>query len=487
MVRLSAGLYIGGDWRTGDGDDLLSLDPSTSRTAWAGKTASAADVRDAVAAAREAYKDWAKVDVDERARVLERFAEILGGDAGEELAACISTDTGKPRWEARTEVAAVRGKVAASIQGQARKSTPPLTTATSIVETQYVPLGVFAVLGPFNFPAHMSNGHIIPALLAGNTVVLKPSPLAPLTAEMYVALLARAGLPAGVINLLHGGAEVASALINLDVDAVCLTGSYEAGRAIHSQLAGRPEVLLVLELGGNSPIVVWSYDDLDAAVAVVVQSSFISAGQRCNSARRLIVRSAIADEFLLRLSEVSGSLVIGSPDDEPEPFMGPLISDSARQAYLSAVEDIIREGARVHLPSRPLDRPGYFVTPGIIEPDWEIKDEEIFGPLIQVSRQDTLDQAIVEADRTKFGLAAGLISANKEDFELFRARVRAGLLNWNTQLTGASGLAPFGGVKLSGNHHPAGILSADYAADGIAVSMAEAPAVPVQLPPGLRL
>lgn len=264
---------IGSEWITGEGREFTSQNPTTGQIAWRGHEGSASDVAHAVESARSAFHHWKTADSEDRAAVLQTFATLLEGDAGGALADAISREVGKPAWEARTEVNSVRGKVSASVEGASRRSDTIRESGTTKTTTHFRPVGVLGVLGPFNFPAHMSNGHIIPALLAGNTVVLKPSPLTPRSAEIHVQILREAGVPAGVINLVHGGAETASHLLNAGLDGVCFTGSRQAGEAIHRQLAGRPEILLTLEMGGNSPLIVWSYDDVEVAVLITLQSA----------------------------------------------------------------------------------------------------------------------------------------------------------------------------------------------------------------------
>lgn len=488
-MALSTGqLCIAGDWIQGAGAEFDAVNPSTGEVVWKGREADDQQVAAAVGAARLAQREWAARTFEDRAAVLRRFAEMLDGDAGQRLATLVSREAGKPEWEARTEVAACKGKVAASIQGADRNRESSTEANGAVVTTAFRPLGVIVVIGPFNFPLHMSNGHIVPALLAGNSVVLKPSPLVPESAEAYVRVMLEAGVPPGVLNLIQGGVGVAEAAIDEAVDGVCFTGSRSAGVSIHRRLAGRPEVLLTLEMGGNSPLVVWSYDNVDAAVLVTIQSAFATAGQRCNCARRLIVREDIADEFLDRLSEVAGHLVVGPPGSQPEPFMGPLITSVARDRFLAAQQTLLDRGATPILMARPTGSEGNFVTPALIDVTAiEVEDEEVFGPMLQVTRAASLEDAISAASNTSYGLAAGLVAVDQADFDAFRASVPAGLLSWNQQLTGASGLAPFGGIGNSGNHRPAGILSADYVVDGISVTRSPQMTVPASPPPGVVL
>jgi succinylglutamic semialdehyde dehydrogenase len=330
------------------------------------------------------------------------------------------------------------------------------------------PHGVMAVLGPFNFPGHLPNGHIMPALIAGNTIIFKPSEQTPDVAELTVRLWEEAGIPAGVVNLLQGARGPAEPLVAHDqVDGVLFTGSVPAGRAIHKAVAGRPEKIIALELGGNNPLVVWNVGDLDATARIIVKSAYITSGQRCTCARRLIVKSGPeGDAILAALERLIDRIVAGRPDADPQPFIGPVISERAADAVLVAQADWLRAGGKAVRESRRLDLGPAFLSPGLIDVTAvnSRKDEEVFGPVLQVIRVPDFDAAIAEANNTRFGLAAGLISDDAALFHRFAAEVRAGVLNWNRQTTGASGAAPFGGVGQSGNHRPAGYYAADYSA-----------------------
>jgi succinylglutamic semialdehyde dehydrogenase len=251
------------------------------------------------------------------------------------------------------------------------------------------------------------------------------------------------------------------------VDGVLFTGGVPAGRAIHRALAGRPEKIVALELGGNNPLVVWDASDLDAAARIIVKSAYITAGQRCTCARRLIVRSgAQGDAAIAALTHLVDRIIVGQPDAVSQPFIGPLISAKAADAVIAAQADMLRTGGVALREMRRLDLGPAFVSPGLIDVTAinSRKDEEVFGPLLQVIRVPTFEAAIEEANNTRFGLAAGLISDSEELFVQFETDVRAGVLNWNRQTTGASGAAPFGGVGQSGNHRPAGYYAADYSA-----------------------
>jgi succinylglutamic semialdehyde dehydrogenase len=465
-------LRIGGAAVTGEGAPFVSTAPATGEVLWSGRAAAPGDVARAAAAARDAFPAWAARPFEERASITRRFAERVAAERPA-LARLIARETGKPVWDADGEVGSMAAKVAVSIEAyHARTGTLEKPAGGATLHVAHRPHGVMAVLGPFNFPGHLPNGHIVPALLAGNTVVFKPSELTPAVAEMTADLWAQSGLPAGVLNLVQGGRETAEALVaDRAVAGVAFTGGVPAGRAIHRALAGRPEVILALEMGGNAPIVVWDAGDLDAAARIVFRSAYVTSGQRCTCARRLIVRDGEEGRALVdRLSGLVDRVVVGAPEDEPPPFMGPVVSETAAQAVLAAQAGLVARGARPVRACRRLERGPAFLSPGLLDVTGlsGLPDEEVFGPLLTLARVADFDAALAVANDTRFGLAAGLVSDDPAVWARFSAGIRAGVVNWNRPTVGASGSAPFGGVGLSGNHRPAGYTAADYCAFPVA-------------------
>lgn len=483
--------YIAGAWQAGQGEAFDSLNPVTQESVWSGQGASAEQVEAAVAAARAAFPAWARLSLDARIAVLERFAATLKTRA-DELARCIGEETGKPLWESATEVTSMVNKVAISIQSYRERTgekSGPLADATAVL--RHKPHGVVAVFGPYNFPGHLPNGHIVPALLAGNAVVFKPSELTPKVAELTVKCWIEAGLPAGVLNLVQGARETGIALAaSAGIDGLFFTGSSRTGNLLHQQFAGRPDKILALEMGGNNPLVVDEVADVDAAVYTIIQSAFISAGQRCTCARRLLVPvGAWGDALLARLVAVAASIQVGAFDAQPAPFMGSVISLDAARHLLKAQEHLIALGATPLLAmSQPLETAA-LLTPGILDVTAvaERPDEEFFGPLLQVIRYDGFEAAMAEANATQYGLAAGLLSDSRELYQRFFIESRAGIVNWNKQLTGAASSAPFGGVGASGNHRASAYYAADYCAYPVASLESETLALPATLTPGVSL
>ncbi|SHL69836.1 succinylglutamate-semialdehyde dehydrogenase [Phytopseudomonas punonensis] len=480
--------YIAGLWQMGRGNALESLDPVSQQLLWVGREADAEQVEAAVQAARDAFPAWAAMPLNERIALLERFASVLKAN-GDDLAQTIGEETGKPLWEATSEVASMIGKVAISIQSHSERTGQREGTQGAVL--RHKPHGVVAVFGPYNFPGHLPNGHIVPALLAGNTVVFKPSEHTPNVAEATLKCWIEAGLPAGVLNLVQGARDTGAALAaHPGIDGLFFTGSSRTGNLLHAQFGGHPETILALEMGGNNPLIVEQVADIDAAVYCIIQSAFISAGQRCTCARRLLVpEGAWGDALLARLVSVVASLKVGAYNAQPEPFMGAVISLGAAQHLLKVQERLIDKGARPLLDmSQPLDGAA-LLTPGIIDVTAVMprSDEEVFGPLLQVIRYDDFDTAIVEANATRFGLAAGLLSNSREHYEQFWLRSRAGIVNWNKPLTGASSAAPFGGIGASGNHRPSACYAADYCAYPVASLESESLLLPDSLAPGVSL
>ncbi|MEE5152608.1 succinylglutamate-semialdehyde dehydrogenase [Pseudomonas alliivorans] len=484
-------LYIGGTWQAGQGETFTSLNPVTQQVLWSGQGATAEQVDLAVQAARQAFPGWARRSLQERIDVLEAFAARLKHHA-DELARCIGEETGKPLWESATEVTTMINKVAISVQSYRERTgekSGPLGDATAVL--RHKPHGAVAVFGPYNFPGHLPNGHIVPALLAGNTVLFKPSELTPKVAELTVKCWIEAGLPGGVLNLLQGDRETGIALAaNPGIDGLFFTGSSRTGNALHLQFAGRPDKILALEMGGNNPLVVDQVQDVDAAVYTVIQSAFISAGQRCTCARRLLVpQGEWGDAFLARLVAVSETIEVGSFDQQPAPFMGSVISLDAALGLLDAQRILLAKGAVSLLEMRQPLAQSALLTPGIIDVTAvsERSDEELFGPLLQVVRYADFDAAIAEANDTRYGLAAGLLSDSEARYQQFWLESRAGIVNWNKQLTGAASSAPFGGVGASGNHRASAYYAADYCAYPVASLETGSLTLPATLTPGIRL
>ena len=451
---------------------IKSICPATGDVVWEGAAATAAQVRDAVANARKAFADWSLTLFTQRADIAQKYADAVR-EKTEAIALAISRDMGKPLWEARTEAGAMANKVAVSIQSYEER-TP--TRRTDTTQLTHRPHGVMAVFGPFNFPGHLPNGHIIPSLLAGNTVVFKPSELTPQVAEIMGACWAEAGLPEGVLNIVQGARETGAALLDADIDGLLFTGSAETGRFFHRHFAGRPEVLLALEMGGNNPLIIHEPVDVEAAADLAFMSGFITAGQRCTCARRLILPTGkFGDAVIEALQGKIAAVKIGRWDVN-DIFMGPVVSTGAAEAAIKFEADLIARGGTS---LTALERDGAFLRPGLIDVTGvAVPDEELFAPFVQIIRTLDLDAAIKAANDTRFGLASGLICEDATKWDYAQPRLRAGIVNWNKPTTGAASTLPFGGPGLSGNHRPAAYYAADYCAWPQAGQIAEAASSP---------
>ncbi|RZK03438.1 MAG: succinylglutamate-semialdehyde dehydrogenase [Novosphingobium sp.] len=454
---------------------LQSFDPATGEVVWEGPAATPEAVARAVDTARLSHAAWASTPLAQRLAVARAYRGELE-KRSDDLARLISHETGKPLWEGRGEVASMIGKVDLSIAAQADRAGEK-HTATTFGEAvlRHHPHGVMAVLGPYNFPGHLPNGHIVPALLAGNAVVFKPSELTPAVGEAMAQAWSDAGLPEGVLSLVQGGKETGAALVAADIDGLLFTGSATAGAHFRRIFVDRPKVILALELGGNNPLVVWDGAEgalgVEEVAALVVQSAYVTSGQRCSCARRLILpRNAFGDAVIESVAALRDRLRLGAWDEEPTPYMGPLISPEAAARAQQQVGQIVALGAKPIRLLEPLaDRRATFVAPALLDvTGLTVPDEEIFAPVLQVTRVADFDAAIAAANATRFGLAAGLVSADLALWQRFVVESRAGVVNRNRPTTGASGAMPFGGLGDSGNHRPSAFYAADYCAYPVA-------------------
>ncbi|MFN2472940.1 MAG: succinylglutamate-semialdehyde dehydrogenase [Sphingomicrobium sp.] len=444
---------------------LVSTEPATGAELWSGEVGDAAHE---VAAARAGLAAWVAHSVAFRTETMRRFANVVRSKEAA-FADLIAREAGKPLWEAKTEVGAVINKVEISI-GAYGERTPRRRLEAALgskVSVRHKPHGVLAVLGPYNFPAHLPNGHIVPALIAGNTVVFKPSEKTPASGAFLVDCFHEAGVPKDVLRLLIGGPDEGRALAADDgIDGLLFTGSARVGEALHRQFAETPHKILALELGGNNPIVAWDVKEPAVAAAIIVQSAFLSAGQRCTACRRLIVEDGKERPLLDAITKLMDRLIVGEPHATPEPFMGPVIDLITADILQDRFLGLMMKGG---MPIRRLDRPDEelpYLTPALIDMTGvkDRLDEELFGPVLQLIRVKDFDSAIAEANNTRFGLAASLIGGTRQMYDKFWGQVRAGVINWNKPTNGAPSNAPFGGLGASGNHRPSAFYAADYCA-----------------------
>ncbi|MFG0284559.1 MAG: aldehyde dehydrogenase family protein [Phycisphaerales bacterium JB039] len=498
-LRRSAANLIGGAWRPIAGDAIVSTNPAEPDSVlWTG-AANLAHVVEAVEAARTAQPQWAAWGLERRAAVLRRYQDLCRQRA-ESIAELICDETGKAMWDARQEAGALAAKIDITLESTPNNAMARVTGfdldlgPTRKGRCWFRPHGVMAVLAPFNFPAHLPNGHIAPALAMGNTVVLKPSDKTPavgqLLAELLQEVLDAEEAPAGVVNLVQGGADVARALVSApDIDGILFTGSWPVGRSILEANLDHPGRIVALEMGGNNAVIVMPDADLRQAAIEIARSAYVTTGQRCTCTRRLIVHRAIAEKLVSAIQKIASTLIIGHPRAEHPVFAGPIISASARDAVLAFQSSAVRGGARALLESTAMDRSGggWYITPGLLQVDRFTSaeqgdagcDVEVFGPLLRFALASDLDDALAQANATRFGLAASIFTRDGGAAERFLAEARAGCLNINVGTAGASSKLPFGGLGLSGNHRPAGSFSLDYCAYPVAGMAESGDATPI--------
>ncbi len=486
ILRRAPSNLVNGEWRGIGGADIVSINPARpGEVVWSGASR-VGDVGDAVGAARGALAAWSRTALEERVAVLRRFQEIATARKGA-LAELICAETGKAHWESEGEAGLIAGKVGITLEEGVHSGRHRVTdfefglNGTKAARCHFRPHGVMAVVGPFNFPAHLPNGHIVPALLMGNTVVFKPSDKSPavgqMITEMFQEALEGEGFGGGVVNLVQGGVDVASGLVTHgDIDGILFTGSWEVGRKILEANLDRPGRIVALEMGGNNAAIVMPDADLYQAVVEVTRCAFNTTGQRCTSTRRLIVHRDVADAVIPAVVKAASSLVIGDPRSEEPVFMGPIITEQARDAVFDAQARFAGSGGRVILESTSVPGlEGWYLTPSVIMVDRFAMDadgcgcdEEVFGPMLRISVVDSLGEAIAQANATRFGLSASIFTSDGGAQERFLAEARAGCVNVNCGTAGASSKLPFGGLGISGNHRPAGAFAMDYCAYPVA-------------------
>jgi len=430
-----------------------------------------------VAEARSASQKWARTPLSQRVEILKTYSQFLKQDR--ELGALmIARDMGKPLWEARTEIDAMAAKVDISITAQAERAGDKSSNAPfGSLGLSHKPHGVMALFGPFNFPGHLANGHMVPALLAGNACVFKPSELAPTIAVLMADLMTKAGLPEGVLQIVQGGRETGKALLESDIDGLLFTGSYETGRAFHAHFAGRPEIILALEMGGNNPLIAWPDEgsDLEAMVDIIQISAFVSSGQRCTCARRLILPdNRLGHDLIERLKARLPQIKIGAYDDD-QAWLGSLVDQKAAQGVISHFHQLESMGGKsIHKPETMALSPA-FVRPSLIDMSAvdNPPDHEVFGPLLQVNFVKSIDEALAKANHTRFGLAAGVLTDDDRIWDQCLAGLKAGVMTRNRPTAGAPSSLPFGGPGASGNHRPSAYYAADYCAWPQALQLAK--------------
>jgi succinylglutamic semialdehyde dehydrogenase len=488
---MNQSFYTKRQWKQGSGIPFSSLNPATGEQIWEGAACTNTEVNEVIKNARNALTSWSALSIDERSQYLLDFSYFID-KKNEDIATLISKETGKPLWESKNEVRSMVQKVKISLDAYGHRCAGMMKAQENgQLITRHRPHGVVAIFGPYNFPGHLPTGHIIPALLAGNTIIFKPSEFAPLVAEKIVECWHEINLPSGVLNLTQGGRETGQQILNhADIDGLFFTGSYATGQQLLNHFGTQPGKILALEMGGNNPLVIGTVENLQAAAYLTIQSAYLSSGQRCTCASRLIlVDNENNENFLNLLKKMIAKLSVGPYWQEPEPFMGPLITETHAFHVLKAQEELLAKGGSSIISMKQLKTGTGFLSPGLMDVTAikDLPDEEIFGPFLQLIRVPNMKQAVEVANQTKYGLVAGLLSDQRDEYDFFLNQIKAGVINWNMPTTGASSEAPFGGIKCSGNHRPSAYYAADYCAYPIASLESSELKFPAHILPGIGI
>lgn len=427
------------------------ISPLTGKSLGSYPVTSREEAQAAVAAAREALTSWRMTTIEARGRLIRAAARALE-DNIDSLAELVRQETGKPLADSKAEIggAIEMGYMLAAHGrfplGKVLPSAIPLRQA----RVQRVPLGVAALIITYNAPIPNFAWKIFPALMAGNTVVVKPSPHTPGSAEAFVKLLHEVGVPHDVLRVVHGDGDAASGLIEAGAELVSFTGSYPTGLKV-LEAAATTLAKTVIELGGSNPLLVFADAKVDKAAATAKDSAFSNAGQRCASASRVVVEKSVRDAFLDAVAVESSQLIVGTADDA---HLGTLIDVPSAQAFEAFLEDCVAAGAivtRYGLLNGPADT---VVLPAVVtglDPHSELGNREVFGPVMRVFEFDDEAEAIEIANATEFGLTAAVWSSDIAKAERVVSHIRAGVININGPTHGAEVNFPFGGVKHSGN------------------------------------
>jgi aldehyde dehydrogenase (NAD+) len=432
------------------------------------------DVNAAVVAALAAFPEWAGLPAAKRGAILNKAADIVEARA-EQIAQDMTLEMGKPIRESRGEALRM-SQVFRFYSGEGLRPTgerfEQMLTG-SVAYTVHRPLGVVGLITPWNFPAAIPAWKVAPALVYGNTVVMKLAQEAPLTGLHLAACLEEAGLPAGVLNIVIGrGSEVGTPLVeHPDVKAISFTGSVPVGRSVREE-ATRLGKRVQLELGGHNPVVVMADADLARAVELVYAGAFWSAGQKCTATRRIYVEERVYDEFRTRLLERMESGVVGDPND-PNTEVGPLVNEKQLEEILAGIERGKSEGGTVLTGGERIDDEAYLVAPTLFEGVGDnafLSCEEVFGPVTSLYRFTELDDALERANAVEFGLSAAIFTSSLASARAFTERIEAGIIRVNGQTAGVDVHVPFGGIKGSGfGPHEQGRAARDFYTESVTV------------------
>ncbi len=416
------------------------------------------------------FKTWRLTSLEERIDYLKKF-QAEADKRKDDLAHAIAWETGKPLWEAYTEAGAIGAKVNVTINDSLdRVKNSTINNVLPDIDGHFVykPLGPSLVIGPFNFPCHLANTQILAALVTGNSVIFKPSEKTIVSSQILIECLDAAGFPAGVVNFINGTAHTTQTIIkDPRIKGIFFTGSHFVGTKILEAVGTDVSKLVALELGGKNTSIIHKDADINHALPELLRACFLTCGQRCTSTSVIPVHRSIEQEFIARFKEITEKIIIDHPVNfKEDPFMGPLIDQMALDKYNSSLKMGLENGATEILAHKQLDMNGHYITPSIFHIDSAKKSnpytqEEIFGPHCTFVPFDTIEEAIEIANISDYGLAAAIFTQDKNVYHECLRDIDAGIINLNRSTVGASARLPFGGVKNSGNHHPAAVSMID--------------------------
>jgi succinylglutamic semialdehyde dehydrogenase len=432
-----------------------------------------------IESALKGQETWRKLSFDERINYLKKYQQIIRSQK-DEIAQALALEVGKPLWEAKTEAAALDSKVSVTINDSLERiKTQTIKDVMPSIDGHviYKPLGPCLVIGPFNFPCHLANGQILAALMAGNSIIFKPSEKTIYSAQLMIECFHQAGFPEGVINFINGTGATASKLTSdKRIRGVFFTGSRPVGLKILENTYKDLNKLVALELGGKNSSIIHHDTNISHALPELLRACFLTTGQRCTSTSMILIHRKIEQEFISQFKSLTQRIRVGHPlSSSPEVFMGPLIDAQAEKLYFDFCNYAQADGAEVIVSPQKLDvgHEGYYVSPSIHyakKPNLSGKfiQEEIFGPNCFFIPYDDIDEAIHIANSTDYGLAASVFTRNSEIYHRCLRDIDAGLINLNRSTVGASARLPFGGVKNSGNHRPAAVSMIDHCVSALA-------------------
>lgn len=450
----------------------------TSHTLWSAQV-NYENIERVIESSIEGFQSWRKTSFTERVEILKKFGEIAAARK-EHIAEAIALETGKPLWESLTEAGAISAKVNVTISDSLKRiETKTIEEVLPNIDGHivYKPLGPSLVIGPFNFPCHLANGQILSALLAGNSIIFKPSEKTIYSSQLLIECLHEAGFPKGVINFINGTVKTTQDILKHPaIKGIFFTGSFAVGKKILEAVGTDVTKLVALEMGGKNSSIIHSDVNLDHALPELLRACYLSTGQRCTSTSMIIVHKDIEAEFIDRFKTLTERIIYDHPTKfKATPFMGPLIDKAAKDKYLSSLRLGEDNGAEAIIPHMEADMSfqGHYVNPTIhylakATEDNPFTQEEIFGPSVCITPYSEFEYAIEIANISDYGLAASVFTCDQEKYRLALRDIDAGIINLNRSTVGASSRLPFGGVKHSGNHHPAAVSMIDHTVGTVA-------------------